>query len=66
MSDEDELQEQEIIKEPQREEQGKRFFISHLNSYSGRTLCKELKNEHLVREVDWASHTFCGTLKALE
>lgn len=62
MSDEDDQQDQEIMKEPPREDQGKRFFISHLNSYTGRTICKELKNEHLVREKDWASHTFSGTL----
>jgi len=62
MSDEDDQQEQEIIKTPAREEQGKRFFVSHLNSYIGRTICKEIKNEHLVRETAWASHTFSGTL----
>lgn len=61
MSDGEEEQ-QEIIKPPPREEQGKRFFISHLNSYMGKTLCKELKNEHLVREPEWAAHTFSGTL----
>lgn len=60
MSDEDD-QQPEIIKPPPREEQGKRFFISHLNSYTGRALCKELKNEHTVREPEWASHTFSGT-----
>ena len=62
MQDDDDQQEQEIIKEPVREDQGKRFFISHLNSYTGRTLCKELKNEHIVRETEWASHAFSGTL----
>jgi hypothetical protein len=62
MSDDGDQQDQEIIKEPIREEPGKKFFISHLNSYTGRALCKELKNEHLVKEVDWASHTFSGTL----
>ena len=62
MSDEDDLQEQEVLKVPVREEAGKRFFVSHLNSYTGRTICKELNNEHLVREPAWASHTFCGTL----
>lgn len=36
--------------------------MSHLNSYTGRTLCKELNNEHLVREPAWAAHTFAGTL----
>ena len=33
-----------------------------MNSYTGRTICKELKNEHLVREPEWAAHTFSGTL----
>jgi hypothetical protein len=62
MSEEDDIQEQEVIKEPPREDPGKRFFISHVNSYMGRTLCRELKNEHLVRETAHAGHTFSGTL----
>ena len=44
-----------------REDPGKRFFISHLNSYTGRALCRELRNEHMVREQH-AAHTFSGTL----
>ena len=63
MSDDGDQQEQEIVKAPPREDPGKRFFISHLNSYMGRTLCRELKNEHLVREPAYAGHTFCGTLQ---
>jgi hypothetical protein len=58
---EDGDQEQQVVKEEVREDPGKRFFISHLNSYTGRTLCRELKNEHLVREQH-AAHTFSGTL----
>ena len=60
MSDEDD-QEQQVIKEPPREDPGKRFFVSHLNSYTGRALLKELKNDHLIREAH-ALHTFAGTL----
>ena len=62
MSDEDD-QEQQVIKEPPREEDGKRFFISHLNSYTGMTLARELRNEHLVREPH-AAHSFSGTTDA--
>jgi hypothetical protein len=62
MSESGDSQDQEMIKAPVREDQGKRFFISHLNSYTGRALCKELKNEHLVKEPEWAGHTFAGTL----
>ena len=39
------------------EEPGKRFFISHMNSYTGRVLLEELKNAHKVRE-EYAAHTF--------
>ena len=42
--------EQQQVKEEIREDPGKRFFISHLNSFTGRALCRELRNEHLVRE----------------
>ncbi len=49
------------MKEPEREPNGKRFFISHLNSYTGRAIARELRNEHLVKEQH-AVHTFCGTL----
>lgn len=62
MSEDGSDQEQEIVKEPVREEPGKRFFVSHLNSYTGRALCRELRNDHTVQEVDWAAHTFAGTL----
>jgi hypothetical protein len=58
---EEEDQEQQQVKEVVREDPGKRFFISHLNSYTGRALCRELRNEHMVREQH-AAHTFSGTL----
>jgi len=60
MSEEGE-QETEIVQAPIREPNGKRFFVSHLNSYTGRTICKELRNDHLVMEPH-AAHTFSGTL----
>ena len=61
MSAEEEDQEQQIVKEPEREPDGKRFFISHMNSYTGRALARELRNEHAVKEAH-AMHTFCGTI----
>ena len=45
MSD-DEGSQGDIPKEPPKEDPGKKFFISHLNSYTGKALLKELKNEH--------------------
>jgi hypothetical protein len=62
MSDEDD-QEQQVIKEPPREDPGKAFFVSHLNSYTGRALLRELKNDQLIREPH-ALNTFVGTLLA--
>lgn len=61
MSDEG-SEEIEVPPEPPKEDPGKKFFISHLNSYIGKALLKELRNEHLVREA-FAAHTFSGTLK---
>ena len=60
MSDEDD-QEQQVIKEPPREDPGKRFFVSHLNSYTGRAVLNQLKNDTLIREPH-ALNTFVGTL----
>lgn len=53
---------EEKPKEPEPEQPGKKFFISHINSYTGRCLNEELKNKHLVRE-EFAAHTFSGTLE---
>jgi hypothetical protein len=36
--------EQEIIKEPPKEEPGKRIFLSHCNTQEGRALFSELWN----------------------
>jgi hypothetical protein len=44
------------------EEPGKRFFISHMNSYTGRVLLEELKNADKVKE-EYAAHTFQGTIQ---
>jgi len=60
MSEHSEEEEQPQL--PPKEEPGKRFFISNLNSYVGKTLLQELRNEHLVREPD-AAHSFQGTLQ---
>ncbi len=52
---------EEEVKPEIKEEPGKKFFLSHLNSYTGKSLLKELRNEHLVKEA-YAAHTFVGTL----
>jgi hypothetical protein len=51
---------QEPVKEIP-EPPGKKFFVSHLNSYTGRILLQELRNELLVKDPA-AAHTFIGTL----
>lgn len=53
--------EAEEVKVEVKEEPGKKFFLSHMNTYTGKALLKELRNEHLVKE-DYAVHTFSGTL----
>mmetsp|Transcript_16040 Transcript_16040/g.27042 ORF Transcript_16040/g.27042 Transcript_16040/m.27042 type:complete len:425 (+) Transcript_16040:21-1295(+) len=60
MSDVDE-EEQPVVVEV-KEEPGKKFFISHINSYAGLVLYQELQNKHLVKE-EFAAHTFHGTLQ---
>ncbi len=39
------LEDEEIPKEEPKEDPGKLFFISHLNSYVGKTLLQENRNE---------------------
>ena len=51
----------EVPKEEPKEEPGKKFFLSHVNSYTGKALLKELRNETLVKDPE-AAHTFIGTL----
>jgi len=46
----EEGEEEEVPQPPPREPDGKRFFISHLNSYLGKFLLQELRNEEKVRE----------------
>jgi len=36
---------EDIPKEEPKEEPGKKFFLSHLNSYTGKALLKELRND---------------------
>ncbi len=55
-------EEEEEKKVEIKEEPGKKFFLSHVNSYTGRALLKELRNDHLVKE-EYAAHTFYATLK---
>lgn len=52
----------EVPKEEPKEEPGKKFFLSHLNSFLGKTLLKELRNDTLVKDP-LAAHNFIGTLK---
>jgi hypothetical protein len=47
------------------EEAGKTIFINHLNSYMGKTLLSQLRNDSEVKE-EYAAHTFNGTLKTDE
>ena len=65
MSD-DEGSDVEVPKEEPKEEPGKKFFLSHVNSYTGKTLLRELRNEKLVKDVENAAHIFVGTLKVDE
>jgi hypothetical protein len=45
-----------------KEEPGKKFFISHINSYTGKVLLDELRNAHKVKE-EYAAHSFMGTIE---
>jgi hypothetical protein len=53
---------EEVKKEPEPEQPGKKFFISHINSYTGMALIEEIKNKDKVRE-EHAAHSFSGTLQ---
>jgi hypothetical protein len=55
-------EEEEVKVVEVKEEPGKKFFISHINSYTGRALLKEIYNKNTVKE-EWAAHTFHGTLE---
>lgn len=55
-------EEEEVKVVEVKEEPGKKFFISHINSYTGRALLKEIYNKDTVKE-EWAAHTFHGTLE---
>jgi len=55
-----------VVKEPEREPEGLKFFLSHANSYEGLALFKELWNKDKVREPEWAAHSFVGTIKKNE
>ena len=63
MSDDEE---QEIIKEPPKEDPGKRFFLSHANTYEGMALYKELYNRDTCRDPELAAHSFIGTVNQVE
>ena len=51
------------VKAPPPEKPGKKFFLSHANSYEGMALFKELWNKEQCRDPDFAAHTFVGTIK---
>jgi hypothetical protein len=59
MSDDENSQEE--VKKEIPEPPGLKFFLSHMNSYTGKALLEELKNSHLVKDPA-AAHTFIGTL----
>ena len=61
MADSEEEEEVKKPKTPPREPDGLHFFISNINSYSGRTLLQELRNDKEVREPH-AKHIFRGTI----
>lgn len=54
---------EEIIKEPEPEQPGKKFFLSHCNSYEGQAMFKQLWNRDTCREPELAAHSFVGTIK---
>ena len=58
--------EQEIIKEPPKEEPGKRIFLSHCNTQEGRALFSELWNYESCRDPELAAHSFVGTVQKEE
>ena len=60
MSDAGSEEEEKKVEIP--EEPGKKIFISHVNSYTGRALFQELDNSKTVKEA-YAAHTFSGTLE---
>jgi hypothetical protein len=60
MSDNEDEEQVQVKEIP--EPDGKKIFISHVNSYTGRALLHELRNEHTVKEAR-AAHTFHGTLE---
>lgn len=41
---------------------GKKFFISHMNGYTGKVLLSELRNDQKEGLEDFEKHTFVGTL----
>ena len=53
-------EEQKVVEIP--EPEGKKFFISHINSYTGKALLNEIYNKDTVKE-EYAAHTFTGTLE---
>ena len=57
----DDGSEQDIVVEV-KEDPGKKFFLAHMNTYTGKALLKELRNEHLVKE-EYAAHSFVGTFQ---
>jgi hypothetical protein len=58
MSDDEE--EQKVVEVP--EPAGKKFFISHINSYTGKAILNGISNKKTVKE-EYAAHSFCGTLE---
>jgi len=51
--------------EPVPPPQGKKFFISNVNTFVGQSLIEELRNDHLVDDPI-SAHEFVGTESSLE
>jgi len=61
-----EKEEADVVVPPPREEPGKKFFLSHANTYEGMALFKELYNKDDCVEPEWAAHSFVGTVNKTE
>ena len=65
MSEQD-AESQILVKEPLREQPGKRIFISNANTYEGKVLFEQLWNWDKCREPEHAAHSFVGTVRQQE
>ena len=60
---------EEVVKEPEPPQPGKKIFLSHCNSYEGQAMFKELWNKDRFEDKpEWlfGAHTFTGTVRKEE